>query len=157
MTFTPAWSACFSTPAPDGASIESMISTLTPSPIVLCAIEANLLVRTSGVIPAALRPLVSSGASYSVYRVDDVVSGRIAPTLPDAWPGLPDGGACAPLVGGLDRSHAAETPPPLLLLELLLLELLEPQAARPAVLRMSAAPRGARRCRGVDTYFSSTG
>ena len=71
MVLTPAWLACFSTPAPEGASIESMMRTLTPEPIMLWAIEANVLVLppafwTSGVIPAALRPLVRSGASYSV-------------------------------------------------------------------------------------------
>ncbi|GAB3780519.1 hypothetical protein GCM10027601_08230 [Nocardioides ungokensis] len=72
--------------------------------------------------------------------------------MPDAFPGLPEGGAEAPLVGGLSRLQAALTPPLLLLLlfELLLSEF-EPQAARPAVLRASATPRGARRCRGVDT------
>ena len=68
MTFTPALSAAFSTPAPDAASIESMMRTFTPSPIMLCAMEANLFLSpwafcTSGVIPAALSAAVSNGAS----------------------------------------------------------------------------------------------
>ena len=68
MTFTPALSACASTPAPEAASIESMIRTLAPSPIMFCAIEANLFLSpwafcTSGVIPPAFSDLVSGGAS----------------------------------------------------------------------------------------------
>ena len=106
MTFTPALSACASTPAPEAASIESMISTLEPSPIMFCAIEENLFLSpwafcTSGVRPPSLSALVSSGASYSVYRVEEVVSGRIAPTLPLALPAVPASGASASLVGGL--------------------------------------------------------
>ena len=51
--------------------MESMMRTLTPSPIMLWAIEANLFLSpwafcTSGVIPASLSALVSSGASYCV-------------------------------------------------------------------------------------------
>src|SRR5690242_736594 len=137
MTLTPAFWAWRSTPAPEAASIESMMRTLTPSPIMLCAIEANLFLSpcafwTSGVMPAAFSALVSSGASYCVYRVDDVVSGRITPTFPLVLPRSTALGSEAPLCGGLVRLHAALTPP---LLEPLapalgLLLLLEPHAVR---------------------------
>ena len=50
--------------------MESMIRTLTPSPIMFWAIEANLFLSpwafwTSGVSPASERAFSSSGASYS--------------------------------------------------------------------------------------------
>ena len=85
-----------------------------------------------------------------MYRVEDVVSGRMAPTfgLPltfTVWLVL---GALAELVGGLDRLHAAVTaPPPLLLLlpdgpAALVLPLLEPPL-EPQAASVSAAARPA--------------
>ena len=68
MTLTPACDACCSTAAPEVASIESMMSTLTPSPIMLWAIWENRAVLPpafwmSGGTPAALSAACSSGWS----------------------------------------------------------------------------------------------
>jgi len=73
---------------------------------------------------------VSSGASYCTYRVDDVVSGRITPTLPLTLPRFTAFGIFALLFGGFDSLQAAVMPPLLLLEEpaVGLLLLLEPHA-----------------------------
>ena len=76
--------------------------------------------------------------------MDDVVSGRMTPTLPEAFPGgVSVEGASAPLVGGLLRLQAAVILAPLLPPEPPLLELSEPQAASPPEPMMSANPRAA--------------
>src|SRR4051812_11831643 len=104
-----------------------MISTLTPAPIIAWAICWNRAVSPpafwmSAPIPAASNAPWSSGASYSVYRVEDVVSGRITPTVPPApvpGGGAVVGGALAVAVGGsvsrhraLARCPVADEPPP---------------------------------------------
>src|SRR4051812_431006 len=104
-----------------------MISTLTPAPIIAWAICWNRAVSPpafwmSDRIPAASNAFWSSGASYNVYRVEDVVSGRITPTEPPAPVaacGAVVGGALAVAVGGsvsrhraLARCPVAEEPPP---------------------------------------------
>ena len=68
MTLMPACAACFSTAAPEVASMESMMRTLTPSPIMLWAIDWNRAVLPpafwmSGVIPALVSAFCSSGLS----------------------------------------------------------------------------------------------
>src|SRR4051794_6345004 len=110
MTGMPAAFACCSTAVPVVWSIESMMRTLTPSPIMLCAIDWNLVVSPwafwmSDVRPAAWKACPRRGLSYSSYRVEDVVSGRITPTL-IAEPlatglGAVVGGALAEDFGGL--------------------------------------------------------
>ena len=135
--------------------MESMIRTLTPSPIMLWAIEANLFLLALGVLDVGGDPgvLERLGEQRRVVqrvarRRRGVGQDRRRPCR-DAFAGLPDGGALAPLVGGLSRLQAAVTlaaPAPLLLpplLELLLLS--EPQAARPPEPMSSAAPRATAR------------
>src|SRR5947209_7135976 len=124
MTFTPAVLACASTAAPDGASIESMSRTFTPSLIMFWAIEANLVLSfwafwMSDLMPAAWNAFVNSGVSNSVYRVDEVVSGRITPTwaLPLAAP--------PPLLDELPADVDAPPLPAVVLLLLLLPLLLQ--------------------------------
>src|ERR1700712_385929 len=117
MTLMPAAVACCSTAIPDVGSMESMISTLTPSPIMLCAICWKLAVLPcafwmSDAIPAASNAAFSSGASYNVYRVDEVESGRITPTIPVALAtglGGVVGGGLAVDAGGLVSLQTALT------------------------------------------------
>src|SRR3954452_5998751 len=151
MTLIPGAAGGCSTAAPDVGSVESMISTCTPSPIMLCAICWDFEVSPcafwmSDWIPAASNPCFSSGASYRVYRVDDVVSGRMTPTLPVAVVALGGfvGGALAEALGGLVSLQIALTcpvPPPEELAPLELLPLLEPQAV---TVRSAAVPIAAR-------------
>jgi hypothetical protein len=77
--------------------------------------------------------------SYRVYRVDDVVSGRMTPTLPVAFSGVDEvDGTFALLVGGLVSLQAAVIVPLLPPLELGALVLL-PFDDEPQALTVSAA------------------
>src|ERR1019366_354339 len=96
----PAVLARLSTCAPDGLSRSTMMRTLTPSWIMLCASETNLVLSPSafwmsGLMPAAVNALVRFGRSWSSQREEDWVSGRITPT-------------CAPPpVGALEEAAGA--------------------------------------------------
>src|SRR6266702_5586461 len=85
MTWMPAALADCSTLMPVCGSAGSIRRTLTPSEIIDWAIETNLALSPcafwmSALMPASVNAFFSSGASYWVYRADEVVSGRITPT-----------------------------------------------------------------------------
>ena len=71
MTWMPAAFADVSTLMPVAGSAGSMRRTLTPSEIIVCAIETNFALSPwafwmSALTPAASNAFVSSGASYCV-------------------------------------------------------------------------------------------
>src|SRR4051794_30213824 len=81
----PAALAADSTLMPVLGSAGSISRTFTPCEIIDWAIATNFALSpcafcTSALMPASLNALVSNGASYCVYRADEVVSGRITPT-----------------------------------------------------------------------------
>src|SRR6476661_6261464 len=110
MVDTPCFLACFSIAAPDALSRLTIASTVTP-PVIICWAMVCIFCASfwafwmSYLTPAALNADSSFGRSWLSQRGEDVVSGRMTPTFPEALP------------------------PPLLLLLLLLLPLLPPQAA----------------------------
>src|SRR3954471_16966803 len=108
MVCTPCCLACFSIAAPEALSRLTMARTVTPPVIICCAMVCIFCASfcafwMSYLTPADLNAASSFGRSWLSHRGEDVVSGRMTPTLPDA------------------------APPPLLLLELL--ELLPPPQA----------------------------
>src|SRR3954449_1813460 len=112
MVDTPCFLACCSIAAPDALSRLTIASTVTPPVIICCAMVCIFWASfwafwMSYLTPAALKAASSFGRSWLSHRGEDVVSGRITPTLPEAWP-----------------------PPPLLLLLLLDESDPPPQAAR---------------------------
>ena len=93
MTWMPAALALASIEAPLVASIESSRITFTPSPTIASAICDALAVLPpafwmSLLMPASSNAFFSRGASYNVYRVDEVVSGRITPISTPSFPPL---------------------------------------------------------------------
>src|SRR4051812_7125420 len=85
MTLIPAALAEASTLMPVCGSAGSISRTFTPSEIIDCAIDTNFALSPcafwmSAFTPAASNAFFSRGASYCVYRAEEVVSGRITPT-----------------------------------------------------------------------------
>src|SRR4051812_35451726 len=111
MVDTPCFLACCSIAAPEALSRLTIASTVTPPVIICCAMVCIFWASfwafwMSYLTPAALKAASSFGRSWLSHRGEDVVSGRITPTLPEALP------------------------PPPLLLPLLELSFPPPQAAR---------------------------
>src|SRR6476660_7740003 len=107
MVDTPCFLACCSIAAPEALSRLTIARTVTP-PVIICWAMVCIFWAAfwvSYLTPAALNADSSFGRSWLSQRGEDVVSGRMTPTFPEALP------------------------PPLLLLLLLLLPLLPPQAA----------------------------
>src|SRR6476660_6230008 len=110
MVDTPCFLACCSLAAPEALSRLTIARTVTP-PVIICWAIVCIFCASfcafwmSYWTPASLNAASSFGRSWLSHRGDDVVSGRITPTFPEALP------------------------PPLLLPLLLLLLFEPPQAA----------------------------
>src|SRR4051795_9963350 len=125
MVDTPCFLACCSIAAPEALSRFTIARTVTP-PVIICWAIVCIFCASfwafwmSYLTPAALNAASSFGRSWLSHRGEEVVSGRMTPTLPEA------------------------SPPPPLLLPLLLLLSLPPQAA---MLKTRAAEKAVIRVR----------
>src|SRR6478752_8388998 len=136
MVCTPCALAFFSMAAPDSLSRLTMARTVAPlaimpSAMVAIAALSPLAFWMSYATPAALNAASRFGRSWVSQRADDLVSGRITPTLPVV--------PAAALPAALDDPDAAGAAADVLLV---VLDELEPQAAsssEPAATRPSTA------------------
>src|SRR3954469_16438816 len=93
MVDTPCFLACCSIAAPEALSRLTIARTVTP-PVIICWAMVCIFCLSfcafwmSYLTPAALKAASSFGRSWLSHRGEEVVSGRMTPTLPEALPPL---------------------------------------------------------------------
>src|ERR1700712_4634729 len=91
MVDTPCFLACDSIAAPEALSRLTIARTVTP-PVIICWAMVCIFCASfcafwmSYLTPAALKAASSFGRSWLSHRGEEVVSGRMTPTLPGALP-----------------------------------------------------------------------